>query len=150
MFEIPLPGTLTTPYQYWSSAFSVRSILIQMTSFLLAEGQPTQIATGNVSRTRIESTQFQCSSCSHTFSSPNPPLPSTSEVSKAPLSFPCVEVSGESAEKLQAKILQRRIKLHQQIVEFEQKQKQGEVRKEDSLDSKKVEEGEVESKESTN
>jgi ubiquitin-protein ligase len=44
MFESQPVGSMTTPYHYWSSAFSVRSILIQMTSFLLADGQPTQVS----------------------------------------------------------------------------------------------------------
>lgn len=43
MLETPPLGALTTPYQYWSSAFSVRSILVQMASFLLCDGQPTQV-----------------------------------------------------------------------------------------------------------
>jgi ubiquitin-protein ligase len=43
MFESQPIGSVTTPYHYWSSAFSVRSILVQMTSFLLADGQPTQV-----------------------------------------------------------------------------------------------------------
>lgn len=43
MLESQPLGALTTPYEYWSSAFSVRSILIQMTSFLLVEGQPTEV-----------------------------------------------------------------------------------------------------------
>jgi ubiquitin-conjugating enzyme E2 J2 len=43
MLESQPIGSMTTPYHYWSSAFSVRSILVQMTSFLLADGQPTQV-----------------------------------------------------------------------------------------------------------
>ncbi len=39
----PLASTLAIPYQYWSSAFSVRSILVQMTSFLLVDGHSLQV-----------------------------------------------------------------------------------------------------------
>ena len=40
--SMPLGG-VTIPYQHWSSAFSVRSVLVQLTSFLLTEDQPTQV-----------------------------------------------------------------------------------------------------------
>jgi ubiquitin-protein ligase len=43
MLENPPLGSFTFPYQYWSSAYSVRSVLLQMTSFLLAHGQPTEV-----------------------------------------------------------------------------------------------------------
>jgi ubiquitin-protein ligase len=43
MLESAQAGAVTIPYQNWSSAFSVQSILIQLSSFLLAEGQPTQV-----------------------------------------------------------------------------------------------------------
>jgi ubiquitin-protein ligase len=43
MLELPPLGSLTIPYRYWSAAYSVRSVLIQMSSFLLVDGQPTQV-----------------------------------------------------------------------------------------------------------
>jgi ubiquitin-protein ligase len=43
MLENPPVGSFTFPYQYWSSAYSVRSLLIQMSSFILADDQPNQV-----------------------------------------------------------------------------------------------------------
>ena len=127
MLESQPLGSLTTPYQYWSTAFSIRSILIQMSSFLLCDGQPTEIATGNIQRARIESLNFSCSACKHTITHHNPPLPRMRDILESPMSFPCVEVSGESIQLLQSRILERREKFHQEMIMKQQKQREKEL-----------------------
>jgi len=118
MLETPPIGSMTVAYQYWSSAFSVRSILIQLTSFILAKGQPTEVSSGNISRTVTESSSYECVACGHSRMHPTPPFPSDLEVSAAPVAFPSVEVSGEAAQKLQARILARRIQQQKSSLEL--------------------------------
>mmetsp|Transcript_819 Transcript_819/g.1380 ORF Transcript_819/g.1380 Transcript_819/m.1380 type:complete len:963 (-) Transcript_819:80-2968(-) len=120
MLETAPISSVTIPYRYWSSAFSVRSVLVQLTSFILADGQPIEISTGNISRTIAESTAYECAACGHTRTSPKPLLPSLVEVENVPLSFPSVQISGETTQKLYARMFSKRKK---QQSEF----KQGEV-----------------------
>jgi len=130
MLELQPIGALTTPYRYWSSAFSVRSILVQMTSFLLTSDHPTQTSTGNIERTKTETREFTCSACNHSHSNSSPPFPTFQAVMNAPLSFPCVEVSGDSVELLQSRMFQRKIQLHQEFIENQKKTIAAEIEKE--------------------
>ena len=118
MLEKPMTqeGVSTIPYVYWSSAFSVRSILVQLSSFLLCSEETKSHA--GLTRTILEAGQFECSAegCSHSHNNPFPHLPSDEKIDSAPLSFPCVEVSGVSAQLLQTRIFNRRVQLQQQLM----------------------------------
>jgi ubiquitin-protein ligase len=108
----------TIPYQNWSSAFSIRSILVQLSSFLLCPGQPLETSAGGMTRTLLEAGRFVCSAegCSHCHDHPQPALPTDAQVDAAPLSFPSVEVSGQGAQVLQARIFSRRVQQQQQLM----------------------------------
>lgn len=110
--------SLTIPFQNWSSAFSIRSILVQLSSFLLCPDQPTEMSTGGVPRTLLEASQFVCTveGCSHRHNQPQPPLPTDEQVKSAPLSFPSVEVSGAGAQMIQTRIFNRRVQRQQQLM----------------------------------
>jgi ubiquitin-protein ligase len=108
MLQIPAIGESTIAYQYWSSAFSIRSILVQMTSFILCDDQPLQTHLGGIIRTQQESTAFNCAECNHSHENPNPPLPTEMDILHAPLSYPTVEITDVHARKLQEKMFQRR------------------------------------------
>jgi hypothetical protein len=95
----------------------VENLILSSSSCLLSHFVLVlQIATGNIDRTKAESLGFQCSSCSHTVNHPCPPLPSLDMILRSPLSFPCVEVSGDSVQRLQSRILDRRTRAHQEII----------------------------------
>jgi len=110
MLQTPAIGSLTLPFQYWSSAFSVRAILIQLTSFLLCESQPTSTSNGNMDRAVEEAKSFACLSplCQHTPQSICPPFATVESITRAPLCFPQVEISGTAAQMLQDRMLKRR------------------------------------------
>lgn len=108
MLELPPLGSNTVPYQFWTPAFSVRSILLQMTSFILSDDQPNQTYQGGQTRCINEMNQFVCNKCSHTLKNPFPSFPTLNQIINAPSSFPPIEITGESARKLQDKMFRRR------------------------------------------
>ncbi|CAM9289792.1 unnamed protein product, partial [Ectocarpus fasciculatus] len=83
---------LTIKYRYWSAAYTIRSILVQLKSFLLADGQPISNSEGGVERVLRECRDFRCPAekCSHSESNICPVFPTDEEIGARRLSK-CVE-----------------------------------------------------------
>lgn len=88
---------LTIKYRYWSAAYTIRSILVQLKSFLLADGQPISNSEGGVERVLRECRDFRCPAekCSHSESNICPVFPTDEEVENAPFSYPFIKITGE-------------------------------------------------------
>jgi hypothetical protein len=108
MLELPPLGSNTVAYQYWTPAYSIRSILLQMTSFILSDDQPNHTYQGGQTRCIEEMNEFVCNTCSHTHQKPFPPFPSLNQIRNSPLSYPPIEITGETARKLQDKMFRSR------------------------------------------
>ena len=144
MLETQPIGVVTIPYRYWSSAFSVRSILVQMSSFILADDQPYETSQGNMTTAMEEARNFVCQhmECSHCWKSISPSFPLPSIVESAPLCFPSVQVSGEEAELLLNRIYRRRLAEQDRLIkEAQEKEMKDKVTEE--LEEKKDEGSQV-------
>ena len=90
---------LTMKYRYWSSGYTIRSILIQLSSFLLVDHQPTSSAAGGIERVLRETREFRCphEGCDHNSETPVPGFASDENIQSAPFSYPCINISGDLA-----------------------------------------------------
>lgn len=118
MLEMQPTHSATLPYQYWSSSFSVRSLLVQLSSFLLAEDQPVENSVGNMTRAVQEAREFVCRKhgCCHSWGNVSPVFPALDVVESAPLTFPTVQVSSDEAQLLQARIFKRRLAQQEKLI----------------------------------
>jgi ubiquitin-protein ligase/stress response protein SCP2 len=107
----PLGSSTMIPYTYWSSAFSVRSILLQITSFCFCADHVT---TSNIvlERVRTAAKHFSCKAagCPHSHAKHYPELPSEEAVRNAPLTMVRTDINGDAAQRLHQRIFTRRNK----------------------------------------
>lgn len=103
MLTLPRPGQAMRPYEHWTAAFTVRSILVQLKSFVLADGHMTATQDGTLLRAISESSAFECISCGHVSSHPCPPFPCARQVEAAPVAYPIMPIDATSLAKLHAR-----------------------------------------------
>ena len=98
MLEAPnVASPVTIKYKHWSSAYTIRSILVQMKSFLLTDHQPNTTQHGGAARVLTEAAAFRCPDCNHSVTSIIPSFCTPEKVLNAPVSYPLVQISAKVA-----------------------------------------------------
>ena len=107
----PSAAGVAAPYVNWSSVMSARSILMQLTSFLLCDAHESGFSENQddltreqlIARMRLESGRSSCSHCGHRHDNITPKLPTVQQVREAPHAYPPLAVSSQDAVELRAR-----------------------------------------------